>query len=129
MARRLLVALISLLPGAASLAAPDRMLCLHRDGEVRVEPMEPSCCRGETSDSSTPSCPDEGCQDLPVVDASPISPPEAVAPILDVCWVSVAPPADESPFLPFPRLNRPRSFSGPPLPGPERHLTTVILRR
>jgi hypothetical protein len=124
MARKVLLVLLALTPGAALLAEPDRMLCLHRNGEVRVEPIEPSCCRGET----TPSCPDEECQDLPIVETSPISSPEAAALMLDFSWALVEPPAELPPMAPVPRLHRPRSFSGPPPPGPERHLTTVVLR-
>ena len=120
---RVLTVVLALSQSVVCLTAPDQMICLHRDGQVRLERFEPSCCRGETA----PSCPDEECQDIPVVDASPTDLPDAPL-VLDVVAVVVEPPVESAPFIPLPTLNRPRSFSGPPPPGPEQHLATVILR-
>ena len=125
---------MALSQGGAAFAAPDFMLCFHRDGHVQVEIFELLCCRSEEENSkpSTSTCPDENCQDLPIVESSSIVSPE-LGPALDVgssILVSVLPAASDPSVLPVaPDLQRPRSFSGPPPPGPERYLRTVVLRR
>ena len=124
MGRKILVVLFALLPGVASLAAPDTMLCLHRDGQVRVEPIEPSCCRGEESE---PACPDDQCQDLPVVEASPLGAPDAPM-TLDVTSIPADLSLESVGLPPAPEFRRPRSFSGPPPPGSDPHVSIFILR-
>jgi len=121
---KVLIVVVATLPGLARLAAPDQMICLHRDGQVRVEPFQPGCCLGEAE----PSCPDEDCKDLPVVDPSPLDAPDGPL-VLDVVSLPAPPPVEELPPAHVPTWNRPMSFSGPPPPGPERHVTTVVLRR
>jgi hypothetical protein len=120
---RALISLVALLPGLARLASPEQMICLHRDGQVRVEPLVPACCLGE----DVPICPDEECQDLPLVDPSPIDSPDAPIGLEGVSLPSMPPVEDLPPDVPGD--HRPGSFSGPPPPGPERHLLTVVLRR
>jgi len=134
MTRKLLALLMILSQGAVAFAAPEFMLCFHRDGHVRVEAFELLCCRGEAEEpaSRAPACPDEDCRDLPVVESSPSTLPEVgsafeapvPSPAFDV-------PADFGSLFafPVPFPSRPRSVSGPPPPGPERHLLTVVLRR
>ena len=118
------IVVMAILPGMARLAAPDQMICLHRDGQVRLEPYEPACCLGEAE----PGCPDEECRDLPVVDPSPLDAPDAPL-ALDVVSVPAPTPIEEVLAAFVPTWIRPRSFSGPPPPGWERHVTTVVLRR
>lgn len=120
---KVLIVLTMLSQGAVCLAAPDVMICLHRDGQVRVEPFEPTCCRGEAA----PRCPDEECRDLPVLDPSPIDSPDA--PLLLDTAVLLAPPLlEEFPTASVPTCPRPRSFSGPPPPEAGPYVTIVILR-
>jgi hypothetical protein len=121
---KVLIGLLAMLPGLARVALPEEMICIHRDGQVRVEPIAPACCLGEDE----PVCPDEQCSDLPLVDPSPVSMPDAPL-VLDLVSLPAPPLVVE--FLPasIPTWNRPSSTSGPPPPGPERHLTTVVLRR
>jgi hypothetical protein len=77
MTRRSLVLLMALSQGAVAFAAPDVMRCFHRKGPIQAEPFELLCCRSEGEDStpSTSTCPDEDCQDMPIVASSSIVSP------------------------------------------------------
>ncbi len=135
MIARLLLVLFAATQGTAAFSSPEFMLCLHRDGHVRVEPFEQLCCRSEGAEPAPvpPSCPDENCRDLPVIESTPqLAPDSGISIVEGSGGVLVFDPAMQVLGKSDYQVDdpvRPPSFSGPPLAGPEQHLLTVVLRR
>lgn len=123
-------------------ASPQFMLCFHEDGSTQLElaalrccetPAEPNDqdCTDGCGESSSAPCPDDRCQDAPLLVLSP--PASSVAPALDLSASVIDPGFAEGagviPHAPAaPANHSSHSRDHPPESGAREFLRTVILR-